>query len=300
MARSRFRFALAAALVSLLALAGCGSGSKNTGSSSSPATTVRLAVTDLQGLEQLQLEFGAFQTALEKLTGLKVQLFPVSDRTAAAAALSSDQVDMVFTGPAEYVVMKERTGALPVVAIRRSNYKSCIYTSRTSGITDLAGLKGGKVAMSDIGSTSGHLGPSQLLVDAGVTPGKDVQVLTVGDAVHEALKRGDVQAVGIGCQDYDQFMENENKADFPVLVTGPDLPPDVVVQRAGFDAQAVEKVRAAFTDHFDELLPAMLKGKDNAKYENAKVVQVTDKDYDVVRSMYQAVGVDDFTKFVGN
>jgi phosphonate transport system substrate-binding protein len=297
MARSRLRFALAAGLVSLLAVTGCGSDSK-TAASPGPKT-VRLAVTDLQGLEELQREFGAFKSTLERLTGLKTELFPVSDRAAAAAALSSNQVDLVFTGPAEYVVLKERTGALPVVAIRRKDYRSCIYTTRESGVTDLAGLRGGKIAMSDIGSTSGHLGPSQLLVDAGLTPGKEVEVLTVGDAVHQALKRGDVKAVGVGCHDYEDFMAKENRADFPVLVKGPALPPDVIVQRAGFDGQVVEKVRSAFKDHFDELLPAMLQGKDNAKYSQAEIVLVNDHDYDYVRSMYRAIGVNDFTDFVG-
>jgi phosphonate transport system substrate-binding protein len=44
----------------------------------------------------------------------------------------------------------------------------------------------------------------------------------------------------------------------------------------------------------------MLEGKDNAKYENAKLVNVTDADYDEVREMYRAVGVDDFSEFIGN
>jgi len=44
----------------------------------------------------------------------------------------------------------------------------------------------------------------------------------------------------------------------------------------------------------------MLEGKDNAKYENAKLVNVTDADYDTVRSMYRAVGVDDFSRFLGD
>jgi phosphonate transport system substrate-binding protein len=44
----------------------------------------------------------------------------------------------------------------------------------------------------------------------------------------------------------------------------------------------------------------MLVGEDNQKFENASIVEVTDADYDVVRSMYQAVGVDDFTEFIGD
>lgn len=293
------RAMIASALAVLTASAvtvGCSSES----SDRAQPETIRLAVTDLQGLEELQREFGAFEEEFEKQSGLTVDFFAVNDRTAAAAALQSDRVDVVFTGPAEYVVIHEKTGAEPIVAIERDGYRSAIYTTVDSGITTLEGLRGKKVAMSDVGSTSGHLGPSQILVDAGLQPGTDVETLTVGDTVHESLKRGDVEAVGIGYQDYEEFMAEDDPAQYRVLAEGPTLPPDLLMAREGLDEQTVTIIRETFNDHFDVLLPAMLEGKDNAKYENAKLVNVTDQDYDEVRSMYQAVGVDDFSQFLGD
>jgi phosphonate transport system substrate-binding protein len=79
------------------------------------------------------------------------------------------------------------------------------------------------------------------------------------------------------------------------------LPPDLLMGRAGLPDQTVSTIQNAFNENFDALLAAMLEGKDNAKYENAKLVDgVSDSDYDPVRSMYQAIGVNDFTEFVGN
>jgi phosphonate transport system substrate-binding protein len=163
------RRVIASAMAVLTAAAvavGCSSQSSDTGQ----PDTVRLAVTDLQGLEELQREFGTFKEEFEKQSGLTVDFFAVNDRTAAAAALQADRVDVVFTGPAEYVVIHEKTGAEPIVAIERDGYHSTIYTGADSDITSLEELRGKKVAMSDVGSTSGHLGPSQMLVDAGLTP----------------------------------------------------------------------------------------------------------------------------------
>ncbi|MGE0219455.1 phosphate/phosphite/phosphonate ABC transporter substrate-binding protein [Mycolicibacterium sp.] len=262
--------------------------------------TLRLAVTDLQGLEELQREFGAFKAEFEKQSGLTVDFFAVNDRTAAAAALQADRVDVVFTGPAEYIVIHQRTGAEPIVAIERDGYRSSFYTTVDSGITSLDQLRGKKVAMSDVGSTSGHLGPSQMLVDAGLDPGTDVEVLTVGDAAHESLKRGDVDAVGIGYHDYEEFMAADDPSRYRLIAEGPVLPPDLLMGREGLDDATVATIRDTFTEHFDTLLPAMLEGKDNAKYENAELVMVTDADYDQVRSMYRAIGVDDFSEFVGD
>lgn len=264
------------------------------------ANTLRLAVTDLQGLEELQREFGAFKDTFEETSGMELEFYAVNDRVAAAAALEADGVDVVFTGPAEYVVLNAKTDAQPIVSIRRPDYHSCIYTTAASGIADVNDLRGAKIGMSDIGSTSGHLGPSQLLVDAGIDPLEDLEVFTIGDAVHEALMRGDVDAVGVGCHDFDEYTEGDKPSDFVVLSEGPPLPPDVLMVRDGLDADKVDAVRTTFEENFPALLAAMLEGKDNAKYQNAELVVTSDADYDIVRSMYQAIGVDDFTEFVGS
>jgi phosphonate transport system substrate-binding protein len=262
-----------------------------------------LAVTDLTGLEELQREFGAFVEAFESETGLAVEFFPVSDRTAASAALESERVDLVFTGPAEYVVMRERTDVEPVVSIHRPGYRSCIYATAESAIDSLEDLAGKQVAMSDVGSTSGHLGPSQVFADAGMEMPGGVEVLTVGDAVHQALVRGDVAAAGVGCHDYEEAMaEEDDPSAFEVIAEGENLPADVIIARPEVDDEVVETIRDAFEASWEStLLPAMLEGKDNQKYDGATLdAAPEDSDYDRVREMYRAVGVEDFSEFVGS
>ena len=78
-----------------------------TAAASAVAAPIKMAVTDIEGLEALTQEFGAFEAELEAITGLEVELFPVASRTAAVEAMNADQVDFVLTGPAEYVVLKE-------------------------------------------------------------------------------------------------------------------------------------------------------------------------------------------------
>lgn len=288
----------AAALAGLLALgtASCSSANSETSSEDTP---IRFAVTDLQGMEELQREYGAFAATFEELSGRPLEFFAVTDRTAAAAALGNDEIDIVFTGPAEYVVLNERTNSEPVISIKRPGYRSCIYTSADSGVESLDDLRGEKVAMSDVGSTSGHLGPSQIFVDNGINPLEELEVLTVGDTVHQALLRGDVAAVGVGCHDYEEYMATEDDpSQFPVIEEGPELPPDLLMANPELDQATVGLVKDTFTENWDVLLTAMLDGKDNAKYDGANLVETTDEDYDVVRSMYRAIGADDFTEFL--
>lgn len=286
--------ALAVALT--LAVLGAGCGGEDAGAS---GDKLRFVVTELKGLEELQREFGAFEEVFERESGLELELFPVASRSAAAAALDADRADLVFTGPAEYVALRARVGVIPVVAIERPGYSSCIYTTTDSGAARLADLRGRRIAMEDVGSTSAHLGPSLMLQEAGLDPQSDVDVVLVGDAMHEALLRGDVAAVGAGCHDYEEFVAAGDQDRFPVIARSDQLPADVIVARDGLTGATIEVVRATFEENWPALREAMLAGEENQKFAAATLAVPGDSDYDVVRDMYRAIGVDDYSEFVG-
>ena len=53
------------------------------------AQNVKLAITDLVGMEELQREFGPFKKELERVTKTTVEFLPVTNRTAGLEALSN-------------------------------------------------------------------------------------------------------------------------------------------------------------------------------------------------------------------
>lgn len=157
--------------------------------------SLRMVVTDLEGLEQLQREFGAFRDLLSQKLGMDVEFYPVPNRTAGVEAVRSEKADMILTGPAEYVVFRAMTNARPVAGFSRPDYFCSIVTLADSGINNVADLKGKKMAIGGVGSTSKHLAPMQILADNGLNPLNDVTIIhTSVDLGWEALKRGDVQA----------------------------------------------------------------------------------------------------------
>jgi phosphonate transport system substrate-binding protein len=160
------------------------------------AEKIRFAVTDVEGLEALQTEYGPFRDALAAATGYEIEFFPVSSRTAAVEALTSEQVDLVLTGPAEYVIVKHLTGADIIVGWQRPDYFAQVVTLANGKVKTAADLKGQKVSFGEVGSTSQHLGPAQALADLGLVYGKDyeAQIIKRNTAV-EALIRGDFNAV---------------------------------------------------------------------------------------------------------
>lgn len=266
-------------------------------------TTLRFAVTDVAGMENLQREWGPLQALLESRTGLKIAFFPVNNRTAAVEAMNAKRVDLVFTGPAEYVVFRARTQAVPVIAIQRLDYFSCLVTRADSGVGDVAGLKGRKVALGSIGSTSRHLGPMQLMADLGINPRNDIQVAHVSINVGvEALKRGDVAAMGMNFTDLQKLRQREPGITWSVIARGRDLPLDLILAGAHVDPAIVEKLRAAIAANPAEMMKAVLAGGgENEKFAGmAWVPSVRDEDYNYVRRMYATIGQTQFSEFIGN
>jgi phosphonate transport system substrate-binding protein len=263
---------------------------------------IRFAVTDVDGMEALQREFGPFKAAFEKLAGLKVDFFPVSGRTAAVEAMAADQVDFVLTGPAEYVVFHARLKAQPVVVWTRPDYYSQVVTLEGGPIKTFADLKGKKIALGEIGSTSQHLGPAQILLNNKLVHGKDYEpvFLKLNVAV-EALLRGDIGAIGMNRTHLERITKAYPNAKFRVMEKGANLPDDLIIASNKVKPEITAKVRMVFTNHSEELLKAVTSTKENAKFVGGKFVpNVDDKDYDVVRQMFRAVNVNEFSKFIGN
>ena len=266
------------------------------------ADPIRFAVTDIEGLEALQQEFSAFEKALEEITGLEVELFPVNSRTAAVEAMTAEQIDFVLTGPAEYVVIKELTDAKIVVGWQRPDYFSQIVALSEGPVKTVEDLKNESVSFGAVGSTSQHLGPAQALADLGLDYAKDYnpQIISRNVAV-EALIRGDIAAVGMNFGHLQRIRAAFPDTSFTVVGRGRDLPNDILVARAGVSDEAFEKVRNAFLNDSGTLMEAILQGEDNQKYKgDFFLTEIDDSDYDYVREMYRTIGVDTFSAFVGD
>lgn len=265
--------------------------------------SLRLAVTDIVGLENLQREYAPFQKVLSEKAGVKVELFPVPNRTAAVEALNAKKVDLVLTGPAEYVVFKKRTNAKLVVGFSRPEYYGSVVTLVGSGIDSVEDLKGKKVALGDVGSTSRHLSPIQVLADLGLNTQTDLQILHINRNVAvEAMKRGDVAAVGINRTDLAGLSKKFPDLSFKVIARGRDLPNDVLLAGPHISDDTVARMKKVFSDNSDALIAAMLMGPDeNQKFQGMRFIpNISDKDYNYVRKMYATIGQPQFASFVGN
>ena len=268
------------------------------------ADTWKLAVTDVEGMERLQLEWGPFKDALESATGDTFEFFAVNSRTAAAEALRGKTVDFVVSGPAEYVVINKLTQATPLIGLGRPDYHCAIIVRADSGINVPADLKGKKVAFGDIGSTSNMLCPMQLLADYGVDPINDIdKVHTSRNIAHEALKAGDVAALGSNASSWLGVRNKETDLPygyFKMIARSGDLPNDMIMVGAHVPSEAAQKVRDAILANKASIIAGITAHEENAKYIGMDLVAIEDSAYNYVRSMYTNAGYPQFDSFIGD
>ena len=264
------------------------------------AATIKFAVTDINGLEELQVHYGAFVDVLEEITGDKVKFFPINNRTAAVEAMANGHVDYVLTGPAEYIVFRARAKAVPVVAWQRLDYFTQLVVTNESSVKTLADMKGKTIAFGEVGSTSTHLGPAQMLASIGLMPNKNFKALNIHRNVSvEAMLKGDVDAVAVGSSHLINIRGKFPDVGLRVAARGPDLPNDVLVAGAHVPTASVGKMRKAFVENATKLLNAALQGEENKKYLGGKFIpNVKDSDYEYVRQAYITVGAKSLAKFL--
>lgn len=278
----------------LLFIGGCTAATETSPSSTAPLT---LSITDEKGLEPLQDKFEPFREAIANLLDRPVAFYPVETTTAAAAGLQSGAIDLALAGPTEYVLIRARTNAIPVFAITRPNYHSVAIVPQESEVQTLEDLREKTVAMSDLGSTSGHLGPTTMLVEAGLNPQTDYQVQFLGDEGSlEALKQRQVAAWFGSLTDYENFLEGAevNAEDYRQIAKSPSLPNDVILVNSQTQTSFIETFRQQAIEADSELIAALTAVSANDKYVGSQIVSVSDAEYDTIREAYRAIGQGNF------
>ncbi|MFN6564959.1 MAG: phosphate/phosphite/phosphonate ABC transporter substrate-binding protein [Nostoc sp. ChiSLP01] len=286
---------------SLLFAAGCTTGINSTDNNSeqlliTAPKNLKFAVTDVAGIENLQRDFGLFRTTLEEILDVKIEFLPVENPTAAAPALLSREVDIVFAGPSEYLILNARAKAIPIIAIERSNYHSIIVVHADSKIKLLSQLKGKTIAMRKIGSTSGHIAPTKLLMDAGLNPQTDFKTVMLDDKGVQALKKGEVDAWATASDRYKNILESEglSEKDFSIIFTSKLLPNDVFVASNQLPSSFIEDTRSRMINNQEKLIQSLVTAKANQKYKGSRLITANDSDYNIIREVYQKIGQGNF------
>jgi len=172
--RSTLRGPLGWALAASLVFAACNSAATP---GASPSKTpriggldrpIQLAFTPSTQAATISTNGNAIKAALEKSTGLRINVTVMTSYAAQVEAMCAGSVDMGFFAPLQMTLLLSKGCGTPVLgALRKDDtgqlattYKSQILVKADSGITDINGLKGKKFAFVDPLSASGYVYPT--------------------------------------------------------------------------------------------------------------------------------------------
>ncbi|SES03509.1 phosphate/phosphite/phosphonate ABC transporter substrate-binding protein [Salipaludibacillus aurantiacus] len=255
--------------------------------------TLRFADTGVEGMEELQREFGPFKETLEDVLDIEVEFFAVTDRIIGATALEYDQVDMLLAGPSEYVQINNTVPeSYPFVGIERSEYHAAFIVHEDSEYETLDDIVGTSIAMKDAGSTSGHIGPSSILIEEGYDLDNDFDIQLLDSVRIEAFKNHEVDVLATGIKDYYEMVEEDGEGHYRLLHEGPPLPNDAFVASPELPEDFVEEVQTLMLENQEDILDSILVTGENDKYIEAGFVSAEDADYDSMRRAYETLGLD--------
>jgi len=151
---------------------------------------------------------------LEARLGVKVEFTPVTDYAAAVETLINHKVDLAWFGGFTFVQASARSGGkvIPIVQREEDERFRSVFITSDPAIKALADLKGKDVSFGSQSSTSGHLMPRSVLLQAGVDPDKDFKRVAYSgahDATVAAVAAGKVQAGALNISVWEKLVADK-------------------------------------------------------------------------------------------
>ena len=245
-------------------------------------------------LESPAVMFKKFNGLAEHLSGMlkrKIELKVAVDFESAVDDVGQGTTQFCFMTPSTYVEAHDKYGVRVLVKALSGGkpfHHSVIVTRNDSGISSLGDLAGRTFAFGDIHSTSSHIVPRGMLLEAGVDI-KDLHYynyLGHHDDVARAVISGDFDAGGI----MESTAEKFSKEGLKFLKVSGDIPEFNICVTAKCDPRLVEELKDALIS-LDEGTPessAILRSI-NAGYTG--FAPASDADYDGVRKMMLKIGL---------
>ncbi len=203
---------------------------------------------------ELSRIYTPFAEYLAKELGMKVQFTPVVDYAATVEGLAAKKLDLVWYGGFTSVQAVRRTnGTAKRLVLRQEDaeFKSVFVARPGSGIQRLEDLRGKTFAFGSVSSTSGHLMPRSFLLQAKVTPEKDMKQVAFSGA-HDAtalwVESGKVEAGALNFLVWDKLVQQKkvDRSKVTVFYTTPPYVDYVWTARGDLDQGIQDRLTAAF------------------------------------------------------
>jgi phosphonate transport system substrate-binding protein len=254
--------------------------------------------------EESSFELDLYKPVLNKLkanTGKRIEFYMPTSYASVAEALIGGFVDVAVLGPYGYITAKKQDPSIEVFATYAKKkgfmqkegpgYESVLITKKGSKFTTEKSLKGTTVGHADPGSTSGDLIPRVVWAQQHMKTDADKfwkRVVYTGghDLTTLAVHSGKVDAGFVASHRFDNVVSKGQVKleDFNILWRSPAVPQDPFV----YSGKLCDPIKKAIRDTFLDLGNDPSAQKFLANLKSARFVAMTDKDYDVIRTLAKA------------
>ena len=244
---------------------------------------LNMAVVPVDDAISSQEKYQPFVDYIEAGVGMEVNFMPVVSYAAAVEALKYGHADMARLGPLAYVQAVAEAEVAPLVKAISKNTGEPFYYSLIISLPDLETLEGASFAYVDPGSMSGYGAPSVYIRESGIELGK---ILFAGShpAVIEAVKNGSVDAGAIADTRWlTALREGVITTDtLKIFATSDPIPYTLWAVQADMEPELREDLLITLLGMPEEIVFAI--GANEMGF-----VVANDKDYDVVRKVWEAL-----------
>lgn len=188
------------------------SAQQNDGSAAKPLRVV-LIPADGGTEDGTKKDFQPIFSAIEQAYGLKFDIKVGQSYGAVVEAMCNGAADIAWFGPASYLQARGR-GCAELLALAVKNgdsvYYSGIFARKDAGINSLKELKGKRIALGDVNSTSSFNVPVAMMIDAGMMPARDAGAINLAGSHANVLKALSEGLVDAGGASFDSFEKAVN------------------------------------------------------------------------------------------
>ncbi len=214
-----------------------------------PGEIQRLGVVGFYNPRLMVLKYQPLADYLSDTTPWRWELDISTDYLSVEDGLCGGRLALAYLGPFTYTRTHERCGAEPVVRLDtagRPTYRSLILVRHDSDIRRLADLAGKVFAFGSPLSTSSHLVPRAMLLEAGLEPGRDLRCRYYGH--HDRAARAVVLREAAACGVRDLVGERFVGRGLRVLAASRPLPNFPLVAGPGTGPEVRREVIRALVD----------------------------------------------------
>lgn len=198
-----------------------------------------------------------FLQHMEKVTGKKVQFFPVQSNAAQIEAMRAGRLHVTGLASGQVGFAVNLAGAVPFSIKGNESgprtYTQVVIVKKDSPFQKLADLKGKRVAHTSPSSNSGNLAPRALFPAEGLVPEKDYKVLYSGkhDQSLMGVVNGDYDAAPITSDIHDRFINRGiiKKDDLRIIYKSGHFPTSAFAHAHDLEPGLAEQLKKCFFEY---------------------------------------------------